>query len=285
MKKPSGWKCVGEHGIIVSSEATNDTNLSKTETNKAVLQRVFDDLFNGHKVDAIAEIYHQDFVSHHFGYPDSGDIEAQKRMVASIDKTIPDYHEHLQEMVVEGDLAACRWISTGTFNEWDVTLRTPCLSLYRFQDGKIIEQWLSFSESPQELINKAIVQRVATTLNKGDLAAFRELHAPDFRYYGPTGGKPLTRNELTELNRQFRAAFPDLSVTIEDIIADGDKVAARIGWRGSHQGDYQGIPPTGKKMTSETMVLIRLAEGKIVEGREQFDELSFRQQLGADPRK
>jgi steroid delta-isomerase-like uncharacterized protein len=86
------------------------------------------------------------------------------------------------------------------------------------------------------------------------------------------------------MNRSFRAAFPDLKVTINDIIAEGDTVAARITWRGTHKGTYEGIPATGKKARSQSIIIVRIKDGKIAEGREQFDGLSFRQQLGAGPK-
>ncbi len=81
------------------------------------------------------------------------------------------------------------------------------------------------------------------------------------------------------------AAFPDSHHTIEDMIAQGDKVVTRFTWRGTHNGEFQGIPPTGKQVEMKGIWIHRLAGGKIVEGRQWgvMDMLGLLQQLGVVP--
>jgi predicted ester cyclase len=78
----------------------------------------------------------------------------------------------------------------------------------------------------------------------------------------------------------FRGAFPDLKGTPEDQIAEGDKVVMRWTARGTHQGELQGIPPTGRRVTVTGIVISRAAEGKLVESWEVYDALGMMRQLG-----
>jgi steroid delta-isomerase-like uncharacterized protein len=81
----------------------------------------------------------------------------------------------------------------------------------------------------------------------------------------------------------YRSAFPDMRVTIEDLVAEGDKVAARWSVTGTHRGELMGIPATGKRVTVTGIEINRFAGGKLVEHWESFDQLSMMQQLGVVP--
>jgi predicted ester cyclase len=81
----------------------------------------------------------------------------------------------------------------------------------------------------------------------------------------------------------FQSAFPDLRYTIENIIADGDMVAERMRFEGTHRGDFQGLPPTGMRVSFTGMQISRMSGGKIVELWGEFDALGMMQQLGAIP--
>ena len=131
--------------------------------------------------------------------------------------------------------------------------------------------------------NKAIVRLMIEELDKANWALFNELHAPNFVYHGPASPKPLTREELEQFIRMLYAAFPDLHHTIEDMIAEGDKVVARFSIRGTHKGEFQGIPATGKKVTLTVTIIFHIAGGKISEAWEEADMMGFMRQLGAIP--
>ena len=81
----------------------------------------------------------------------------------------------------------------------------------------------------------------------------------------------------------YRSAFPDIQFTIEDLIAEGDKIVTRYTARGTHRGDLQGIPPTGRQVTVTGIIISRFANGKFVEGWLDFDALGMLQQLGVIP--
>ena len=130
--------------------------------------------------------------------------------------------------------------------------------------------------------NKAIVRRLSEAADKGDWATFSELLAPDYVSHG-LGRGPLTREELVESYRMFLVTFADMHATIEDVIAEGDKVVTRYTVRCTHKGEFQGIPATGKELAWTGISIVRIAGGKIVEEWEEYDRMSLMQQLGAIP--
>jgi len=131
--------------------------------------------------------------------------------------------------------------------------------------------------------NKALVRRGFEELNKQNWAILNELSVPDYVWHQPGRPKPLTREETEQFERTLWAAFPDGRLTIEDMIAEGDKVVTRYTWRGTHKGDYLGIPATGKEVACTSISISRIAEGKVAEEWEEFDALGFMVQLGAIP--
>ncbi len=133
--------------------------------------------------------------------------------------------------------------------------------------------------------NKALARREAEEIfSKGNLDAADEIYAPDF-----VGHEPTTPEGIRGLAgaKQFaavyREAFPDLQLTVEDQIAEGDKVATRFTARGTHQGELEGIAPTGNQVEIKGIYISRIAEGKIAEDWTNFDALGLMQQIGAIP--
>ena len=124
--------------------------------------------------------------------------------------------------------------------------------------------------------NKAIVRRFIEAYNKHDLSSIEDFVAPD--YVDHTN--QVDREGLKQLFNMAFKAFPDWHETIEDIIAEGDKVWVRVKTTGTHTGEWQGLAPTGKKVTSEMVDIYRIVNGKHVEGRFVVDQLDFLKQLG-----
>ncbi len=125
----------------------------------------------------------------------------------------------------------------------------------------------------------ALVQRYFEAWQKGDLEALKEIFSPEFVWHASYGQNQNLEQTL-EFCKEQRIAFPDLDVRIEDIFAKGDKVALRYTFTGTHIGDTEGFPATGKKVESSGVEIDRIENGKIVECREGSDSLSFFQQLG-----
>jgi steroid delta-isomerase-like uncharacterized protein len=93
----------------------------------------------------------------------------------------------------------------------------------------------------------------------------------------------LDNDQLTGVGQMFASAFPDLTVTIHEQIAEGEQVVTRMNFAGTHRHDFQGIPGTGKSIELEGYILDRIVDGKIVEHRAMFDTMTLLQQLGVIP--
>jgi len=131
--------------------------------------------------------------------------------------------------------------------------------------------------------NIAVVKRLYEELNKGNTEILQELYAPDYAGYSPSGSdKALSREEIIEHVKMFWRVFPDLILDIQDIIAKGDKVIVRSINTGTHEGDFQGIPATGRKVKGGEIVILRMQDGKVVEERAESDMLSVMIQIGME---
>ncbi len=132
--------------------------------------------------------------------------------------------------------------------------------------------------------NKALYRRYYEALSQRDYARFDEIFAPTYVYHAPGLPDPVAGPEaFKQLVSGYVAAFPDVQPAIEDLIAEGDKVVARLTYRGTHQGEFQGIAPTGKQISMSSIDIVRIADGKIVEEWESPDNLGLLQQLGVIP--
>ncbi len=133
--------------------------------------------------------------------------------------------------------------------------------------------------------NKAIVRRVFEELwNQGNLSVADQLFTPNYTDHDSSspdfGHGPESERKRVAL---YRTAFPDLRLTIEDLIAEGDTVMARWSCHGTHKGDLNGIAPTGKQFTISGVTIARFVNGKLSEGYVNWDALGLMQQLGAVP--
>jgi len=131
--------------------------------------------------------------------------------------------------------------------------------------------------------NKAIFRRQEEELfTQGNLAAADELYAPDYVGHDPSNPEDIRGLDAAkQAAADYRNAFPDLRVTVEDVIAEGDKVAARLRFRGTHRGELDGIAPTGRRVDCTGIVISRMEGGKIAEDWANFDDLGMMEQLGA----
>ena len=129
--------------------------------------------------------------------------------------------------------------------------------------------------------NTAIIQRVYESWNKRDFSVIAELF-PDCIYHSSVTGE--LRGEV--YRKYFTAlldAFPDGRLTVNDKIGEGDKVAVRWKFTGTHQGELMGLAPTGKQVSMTGISVIRIVNGKIAEVWEEWDNLGMMQQLGVVP--
>src|SRR3712207_2970237 len=140
------------------------------------------------------------------------------------------------------------------------------------------------SSSQQEEINKRIVSQFFELLGQHDTERMEQLLVSSTQYlFHPSGTRPMDWNEHKQLLAAITRAFPDLHHDIKDMVAEGGKVAVRINVTGTHKGEFQGIPPSGRKLSLDEMAFLTIIDGRITEGWITSDTMSFMQQIGAIP--
>jgi predicted ester cyclase len=121
--------------------------------------------------------------------------------------------------------------------------------------------------------------------HKGDatklLAVVDKYYAPNFVFH--SGAGDLNLEQYRQVATVYPKAFPDIDTTVEDIVAEGDKVAFRYTWRGTHKGEFIGVAPTGKKVSQIGITIVRIAGRKIAETWAVDVTLGLMQQLGISP--
>jgi len=132
--------------------------------------------------------------------------------------------------------------------------------------------------------NKRIARRVVEeVVERGNLDAIDEIYTEDAVEHTPVGDFS-GHEEITEGFELTLGAFSDYTVTVDDVIAEGDTVAVRLTERGTHDGEFMGIDPTGREFEIRTMAFLRLENGKVAEWWVQPDNLGLMRQLGVvDP--
>lgn len=135
-----------------------------------------------------------------------------------------------------------------------------------------------------ESSGKAVVRRVVEEMwNRGDPAAVEELIHEDLVEHGAFGGAAGGREDARRTVSSFRAAFPDLVLEIDDLVGEGEHVALRWSGGGTHEGEFMGAPPTGKRVEIEGIDIYRVAGGQVIEHWGYPDVVALVQQLGGPP--
>lgn len=132
--------------------------------------------------------------------------------------------------------------------------------------------------------HEATMRRCYELISVGDVDGFGDLLADDFVEHEETPGLEPTKDGVKTFFRMYLAAFPDLRMEPQDVIASGDKAVARVRATGTHDGELMGMPATGRAVDVQLIDIMRFREdGKVVEHWGVFDALTMMQQLGAVP--
>jgi steroid delta-isomerase-like uncharacterized protein len=132
--------------------------------------------------------------------------------------------------------------------------------------------------------NKALLRRFFEDYTRGDPSLVDELLAEDFVDHDPPGPNvPPGRKGVKQVMADRKSAFPDMKVTVDDQVAEDDKVVNRMTITGTHQGVFMGIPATGKSFSMQAVAIFRVRDGKITDRWGQADVMGMMQQLGAAP--
>lgn len=128
---------------------------------------------------------------------------------------------------------------------------------------------------------KEAYRRIIDAISRGDAADIDELVAADVVDHNPVTNQAPGRDGFKEWMATARTAFPDLCGTVEDVIAEGDRVPARMTWHGMHRGAFMGVGPTGKHVSFSAFHVVRFSQGRAVEWWGTANLLGALQQIGA----
>ncbi|MDZ4769602.1 MAG: ester cyclase family protein [Chloroflexota bacterium] len=272
------------------------------------LVNTYIDGVNEHDPSKLRQAFAVDFVDHNNAQV-TGLPPGAEGVVAAhdqLDDSFPDINFTVEDLGVEGDRVAIRVRATGTntgsfygFPPTDKHIEWTAHRILRVANGQFIEAWNefdqvgilmqmgiipSFTPPPNPEANKAIVLRLYEEENKGNVDIVDELMSPDFVIHGDALNPYQKGLEPLKLAaRAVQDAFPDLVVTVEDIMAYGDKVVARLRWTGTHTKPFMGMPASGRKMSWTAIGTNRFENGKIVERWFNSDTFSLLQQFGIIP--
>jgi len=132
--------------------------------------------------------------------------------------------------------------------------------------------------------HSANLRRIYDMINDGDFEGFGGLMADDFVEHEETPGLSPTKDGVMEFFRAYKAGFPDLRFDVQDMLASGDKVVGRVTITGTHQGEFMGMPPTGRSIRVQAIDILRFSDdGLAHEHWGVLDAMMMMQQLGAIP--
>jgi len=151
------------------------------------------------------------------------------------------------------------------------------------QDKEVKAELEEFkAQAEVEEQNKALFRYMLEEADKGNYAAWEEVCSPDYICHFAGFPKPMSLEEHIQANRTFLVAFPDFHHEINDMVADAEKVTARVTLTGTHEGEFMGIPPTGNKIEYTAFLTARFSDKRIVELWGVADMMTLMQQLGME---
>jgi steroid delta-isomerase-like uncharacterized protein len=293
------------------------------EANKAVIRRQTEEIWNQGDLSVVDEIYATDYVRHDPEGSGISNSEGLKQLITTYRTAFPDIHFTLDDLVAEGDLVAGRWTSTGTqtgdlmldpmIPATGIQGTSTGISIYRVVNGKIVEEWAELDSlgmmeqlgvmpqtrgdyswaAPSEVTGdpgnpvantSMVLYFVQKFWNEQNVAGLDNTHSPDFIAHIPViPGNPFPFYVYKQVCLLHLAAFPDLRITIDNIIADGDNVAVRWTATGTHMGELMGIPASGRQIKFTGITIHRFADDKIVENWWVYDAMGMMQQITAPP--
>lgn len=266
---------------------------ASTEKNKSVVRRWVKEVFNEHKLDQVEHLKVPNYIDWN-PYPGQDvALGGFKSVLISFLSAFPDFRYDVEEELAEGDIVVCigTWsgTQTGAFMGIPPTgkrMKAKRIDIVRFSGDKMTERWGTGNElkmmklmgfsPPMEPIEegdvKAIARRfVEEVLIKKNLGALEDLVDDNAGLYA----KGTLNLFLTV------SAFPDSKITIDQVVADGDRVSMLLTFTGTHKGEFLGQPPTGKQVSAKQVLKLRIANGKIVESSHEFDLGEALQQVSA----
>jgi len=306
--------------VLMGFMAEGESKTAVIEENKAIIGS-FAELWNTGNLAIADEIFSPDFVNHDPNDPGVTNLESYKGYVPAVRIGFPDINISVDDLVAEEEKVAFRYTIIATHQgelmgmpATGIQVVWTGITVAHLADGKIMEMWWAKDTlgmlqqlgvippmgppgdftwgTPSAVIgapgdpaaNKEILQHTVDDFwNQRDVGAIDELYAIDYLGHDPSGLHGATLDEFKQSTAGLFTAFPDFHLTIDDEIAEGDKVAKVWTVTGTHRGDFKGIPPTENHITITGINFYRIADGKVVETWWSSDALGMLGQLGVIP--
>jgi len=273
-----------------------------SETYRAIVRRVVDEIWNNFDLKPIDALYAPEFVYRLPGQPDVKGPDGYKNLVKQYRTAFPDLKVKVNRILVEGDLAAMEWTVGGTHKaelELDGKVVPPKgarihysgVSTFLFKNGKIAEESIMGDTTtfrrqlgvwpdtaPLEKLSKDIIEEL---FNKNRLELAEQLVTPDYVHHAPQGVVHQGVEGTKQLVSGLRAALPDMHFTIENLICNSDHIVIRWALKGTHQGEWLGCRPTGKPIMIFGTSISRVKDNKGTETWAYWDVLDAMHQMGA----
>jgi steroid delta-isomerase-like uncharacterized protein len=303
----------------MTPQETKDASGMTIEEIKQLVRR-FIEVQNQMKLEALDQLVAPDMIDHS-GRVSSR--EGAKQLLALFASAFPDWFAAIEDLIAEGDKAVMRGVASGMHRgvfmgipPTGKRVTVPGIHIMRIADGKIVEHWgegdflgmmqqlgvlPGSTQTPPSVggctghqkgalatsihENKTLCARPHEEIfNQGKLAVADEIFSPEFAWYeAHLPPLPKGPESIKMFATMLRAAFPDLHLTVEDSIAEGDRVVNRWSFRGTQRGEFYGVPPTEREVTTSGIDIWRVEDGRIVENHQEVDNLGLLQQLGAIP--
>jgi steroid delta-isomerase-like uncharacterized protein len=258
---------------------------------------------NEHDVEAFLANVDADYRSEQPAHPERafGGREQVRENWQAIFQGVPDFRAELIRSAVDGEGVWAEWGWHGTRTDGS-RLEMSGVTIFGVRAERIVwgRLYMEMIETGggdiREAMERMTAQPSGTETNRvvarrfgeevwgrGDVQAAEEVLAEDFIEHNPVAGQGPGREGHKQVLKEWRSAFPDLTITVDDLLADGDLVGLRWTADATHRGELMGMPATGRRVTLTGIDILRIVDGRIVERWSEFNNTGMLQQLGALP--
>lgn len=225
--------------------------------------------------------------------PDFEGFEAHRQYAINVRESTTGFHREMDFVTGDGNVAVLSYKQKATLKVQPPFSQIPAGStvigegflVFRRESDRVAEIWVRGSNTVVSVEeNRAVVRRVVEqVLDKADPEVIPELFAPDWVYHVSATQEVKGHDAVKQVVTSNHAAFPDMRVIVDELVAEGNRVVCRYTITGTHAGILAGVPPTGKKVSYSGMFVDRMEGGKVVETWGVQDQLSMWRQLGTSP--
>ena len=271
-----------------------------SEANKGAIRRIIEEAWNKGNVSVADELLAPHYTGH-FPPETMHGPAGYKESVIRWRTAMPDFHYAIEDVIAVEEKCAVHGTVRGTHKGEGLGIPptgrqwiSSATSLIHLAGGKLVEEWINYdalglllqlgvvTDPAVAEANKTLARRyIAEVGNQGNVAVIDELFSAESILHGPNHPEIRGREARKQHFASLRQAFPDGHFTVDDLIAEGNKVVVRWFFAGTHRGESMGSVPTGKEFTPSGTTRLQIADGLITDEFVHMDTLGVIQQLGA----